>query len=148
MRSINITKDGKIFVDGKERKLSTHSAGYKVVRIDNKLYYIHRLVASQYIPNPQNKPEVNHINGIKDDNRVENLEWVSGKENMKHALKNGLLEDGLMKIRKLTTEDVFQIRKKYKPRKYTYRMLAKEYDVDYKTIWNCVNKKCYNAKTL
>ena len=51
-----------------------------------KRYSVHRLIAQAFIPNPENKPEINHINTIRNDNRIENLEWVTRTENMNNPL--------------------------------------------------------------
>ena len=53
-------------------------------------YLVHRMVAETWIDNPNNYPQVNHINGDKDDNRAENLEWVTQSQNMRHAYRTGL----------------------------------------------------------
>ena len=77
---------------GKEKilNLSLNYKGYYQVGLrkdgKRKLYKIHRLIAQAFIPNPENKPQIDHINTIKTDNRVENLRWVTNKENCNNLL--------------------------------------------------------------
>lgn len=122
-----------------------------------KTYPVHRLVAQAFIPNPENKPQVNHINGIKTDNRADNLEWCTNSENQLHAIRLGLA-----KIRRghkrpdmewikgesnfnaiLTEKKVLEIRSKFVPRKYTREMLSIEYGVSPATIKDIILRKSW-----
>lgn len=73
----------------KMRKQQLSNMGYLQLRLEGKWYKIHREVAKAFIPNPKNKPEVNHITPIRlgGTNEVTNLEWVTRSENMIHAYK-------------------------------------------------------------
>jgi len=66
------------------------SHGYIAILLDGEQHLMHRLIAQTFIPNPENKREVNHIDGNKLNNDVSNLEWVTSSENQKHAFRIGL----------------------------------------------------------
>jgi len=85
-----IYSDGRIWsmIRNKFLKASLHHTGYTRVNIDKKCYTIHRLVAEAFIPNPNNFSDINHINEIKSDNRVENLEWCTHRHNITYSVGN------------------------------------------------------------
>ena len=93
----------------KGRVLSEHldKKGYRIVRPygggENTTIKVARLVGMAFISNPQNKPQINHIDGCKTNDKITNLEWCTNKENMYHAIINGL------KSTKLTNDEVVEI---------------------------------------
>ena len=109
----SVTRDGKVYSHKRKIFLSpTNLKGYKRVKlrdsnnnqkISNQL--IHRLVAKAFIPNPNNKLEINHKNSIRDDNRVDNLEWATRSENNQHAWTYG------NKVFKITEKYLNAVRK-------------------------------------
>ena len=98
---------GNIKSQRKIRKICVHKSGYNVITLykngKGKSFRVHRLVAQAFLPNIDNKEVINHINGIKTDNRVDNLEWCSQKENCIMSVKLGTTtnKDKRKKVAKL-----------------------------------------------
>jgi hypothetical protein len=90
---VYITRKGKILATTITNK------GYETIMIKKKSYKIHRLVAQAFIPNPENKPQVNHLDGNKLNNNISNLEWATNSDNIKHAYDNGLITKDYTKMR-------------------------------------------------
>lgn len=96
----NVRSNGRVDNrSGKKIKPAIDRYGYLRCTFSNgrerKSYYVHRLVAMAFIPNPDGKPTVNHINGVKTDNRAENLEWATQAEQKHHAIKTGLASNNV-----------------------------------------------------
>jgi hypothetical protein len=157
-----IDEFGKVYgMNGKALKPATDLKGYLRVglTIKGKLCTkkVHRLVAEAFIPNPNNKPCVNHRNGVKNDNNVDNLEWCTYKENTQHAIDNYLFyfnssKESINKTIKrgslngmalLDEKMVLEIRNKFKKRVYTRKMLSIEYGVTECCIKDVILKRTW-----
>lgn len=113
-RHILVDEYGTVYSDrGNKLSWTDNGNGYKKVAVgvtgpDGKAYtrcvnrYIHRIVAECYLTNPCGHKQVNHIDGNKENNHVSNLEWVSNKQNIRHAHKEGLM-DNRRKLTSITT---------------------------------------------
>ena len=149
---IEVYENGVVLSRGKELKGEICKNGYKRVHVSkngkSKRLLVHRIVATAFIPNPDNLPEVNHKDGNKQNNNVSNLEWVTASENQKHAYKTGLKSAKGIKngARKLTETDVKEIRNHYvkgKHGEYNTNGLAVKYGVSPRTILQVIKQETW-----
>ena len=138
MQDYEITKDGKIISLKRNKKYEIKGYidkyGYRRVLIyengKRKKYFVHRLVAEKYIPNPDNLPQVNHKDGDKLNNCVDNLEWVTPKENIRHAIKNGFRKSNNSTV--LNVNQVKEIKKLFETK--SMKEIAEMYNVSLSCI--------------
>ncbi len=117
-------------------------AGYYTVRLnrDGRSFtkYVHRLLAEAFIPNPNNLPQINHKNGCKTDNRIDNLEWVTHGKNIEHAYQTGLISKTSKKVRLASTGEVFE----------SIRQASVKLSIPYSTLKNYLNGTRKNVSLL
>lgn len=151
-----IGKDGTVFSLCKagvpvyiRKPLIDQRSGYKELIFSKlgkqKIFYVHRLVAEAYIPNPENKRYVNHIDGNILNNNSSNLEWVTAKENYHHAVKTGLYwerKGSDCHFSKLIDEDVLDIRM-FVEHKVNIKDIARMYNIRIQSVRNIINRKTW-----
>jgi hypothetical protein len=126
--------------------------GYLIISMwrdgKTKCVSIHRLMAIAFIPNPEGKKTVNHKNGIKTDNRIENLEWMTHTEQQRHKI--GILHKGCGATgggNKLTADQVLEIRAARAAKKTrwdnTYSKLAQKYGVGWRAIYEIATRRSW-----
>jgi len=154
----SITSDGRVWSHRCQKWMSAgdNGKGYKFVHLylnqSSSRFYVHRLVASAFLDNPDSLPQVNHIDGVKDNNRVSNLEWSSLRHNMRHAWDEGLCRVWEKQVesvtaynktkRSLSDEQVRDIRKQH-GRGDSARSLARKHGVQSGTVSQIVNGQSY-----
>ena len=140
---------GKCWVEDRILNNSVNNRGY--VRLclhrdsKGKSYKLSRLVAQAFVPNPNNLPYVNHIDGVKTNDIYTNLEWCSQSDNVKHAYTCGLRQSAIGKVRLtiLSFEKAEEIRALYKSGDKNQREIAELYGVSTATINGIINYKIW-----
>ena len=144
----SVSNEGKVRNDKTGKILTTNfSKGYERLNLSHngvqKQYFVHRLVATTFIPNPDNKSEVNHINGIKSCNYDYNLEWVTRTENQVHAIQMGLRVSEHCGGRSLSITDINKICELLEDNEMSILQIANFVGCSRHTVSSILNRKIH-----
>lgn len=137
-----VGKNGRVYPEREIRMVTSDGYSQSSINIDGKktTLKMHRLVAQAFIPNPENKPQVNHINSLRKDNRVSNLEWVTVKENVIHSYKSGFNSNtGELHPRAILTEKVVCVIRRLNYDGYTTKEISDMLGYKYHTVHKVVS---------
>lgn len=147
-------RDGTVYTRISKELSPANRKGYLVYGISYNWkmssHLAHRLVAEEFLPNPDNKKEVNHKDGNKANNNVLNLEWVTRRENLDHAIKNGLVARNSGEKNgnsKLTQEIVDNIRATYKPHTFGLLKTARMFNTSKRNVLDIIKNKIWKPYT-
>lgn len=145
----HVSNQGRVRHGSRVLSGSVHNDKYVFVTLHGKQHPIHRLVAEVFIPNPERKPEVNHMDGNKMNNAANNLEWVTTSENQMHAVENNLRPKHVMTYRgKFSAEQRKEIKRRWDSGTYSRRQLAGMYGVSHTCINDIINDKYKYVETV
>ncbi len=145
----DVSNQGRVRHGSRILSGSVHSDNYILVTLHGKQIPVHRLVAEAFIPNYEKKPEVNHIDGNKMNNAVDNLEWVTRAENQKHAVDNGLQPKPAKTYQgKFTAEQREEIKRLWDSGMLSRRQLAIKYGVSHTCVNDIINDKYKYAESV
>lgn len=145
----DVSNQGRVRHGSRILSGSVHSDNYILATLHGKQIPVHRLVAEAFIPNYEKKPEVNHIDGNKMNNAVDNLEWVTRAENQKHAVDNGLQPKPAKTYQgKFTAEQREEIKRLWDSGMFSRRQLAIKYGVSHTCVNDIINDKYKYAESV
>ncbi len=145
----DVSNQGRVRHGSRILSGSVHSDNYILATLHGKQIPVHRLVAEAFIPNYEKKPEVNHIDGNKMNNAVDNLEWVTRAENQKHAVDNGLQPKPAKTYQgKFTAEQREEIKRLWDSGMFSRRQLAIKYGVSPTCVNDIINDKYKYAESV
>jgi len=138
-------------INGKAITPCLNDRGYLVVGLGagvwRKSFKVHRLIAAAFVPNPDKKPDINHLNGKKTCNHAENLEWTTPGENAAHAAATGLLCPGESKRGSILKPDAVRAIREKRASGVNRQSLADEYGVSINTIKAVITRRLWKKVT-